>query len=148
MVKKILAPVDGSKRAEKILPYIEELALRHEATVIFLQVVEPALNIAAPYDGGAYVDYERSNQLLAEAKAYLNCLVGELREKGAAAKAIVDYGPVVRAILDVAEREQVDLIALASHGRTGLSRVFYGSVAAGLLQQADRPLLLIRAKDD
>ncbi|MCB0137738.1 MAG: universal stress protein, partial [Caldilineaceae bacterium] len=56
-------------------------------------------------------------------------------------------GPVVTAILDVAEREKADLIAMASHGRTGLSRVFYGSVAAGILHKADRPLLLIRASD-
>ena len=50
-------------------------------------------------------------------------------------------------ILDVAEREKVRLIAMASHGRTGLARVFYGSVAAGVLSQADRPLLIVRADD-
>jgi nucleotide-binding universal stress UspA family protein len=42
----------------------------------------------------------------------------------------------------------VDLIALASHGRTGVPRVFYGSVAAGLMNQTDRPLLIIRAQDE
>jgi nucleotide-binding universal stress UspA family protein len=46
----------------------------------------------------------------------------------------------------VADREQADLIAMASHGRTGLARVFYGSVASGVLNQADRPLLLIRTQ--
>ena len=50
-------------------------------------------------------------------------------------------------IIDVAEREDADLIAMASHGHTGLARVFYGSVAAGVLNKADRPLLLIRALD-
>jgi nucleotide-binding universal stress UspA family protein len=50
--------------------------------------------------------------------------------------------------LDVAAREEVNLIAMTSHGRTGLARVFYGSVAAGVLHQADRPLLLVRALDD
>jgi nucleotide-binding universal stress UspA family protein len=59
-----------------------------------------------------------------------------------------EEGPVVRTILDVAQRENVDLIAMASHGRTGLARVYYGSVAAGVLHQVDRPLLLIRAEDD
>ena len=56
-------------------------------------------------------------------------------------------GPVVKEILDFAEEEKVDLIALSSHGRTGLSRLFYGSVAAGILHQVDRPLLVIRAQD-
>ncbi|MCB0130889.1 MAG: universal stress protein, partial [Caldilineaceae bacterium] len=49
--------------------------------------------------------------------------------------------------LDVAERENADLVAMASHGRTGLARVFYGSVAAGLLHAADRPLLVVRAAE-
>lgn len=54
---------------------------------------------------------------------------------------------MVSTLLAVAERENADLIGLASHGRTGLGRVFYGSVAAGLLNQTDHPLLLIRALD-
>ncbi len=48
---------------------------------------------------------------------------------------------------DSIEQEDADLIAIASHGRTGLAQVFYGSVAAGVLQRIDRPLLLIRAQD-
>ena len=48
----------------------------------------------------------------------------------------------------LAQEHAVDLIAMASHGRGGLSRVFYGSVAAGILQRIDRPLLLIRARGD
>ena len=48
--------------------------------------------------------------------------------------------------VDAAERERVDLIAMASHGRTGLSRAVYGSVAAGVLHQVDRPMLLVRAE--
>jgi len=57
----------------------------------------------------------------------------------------VEIGPVVETIITVAEGEGADLIAMASHGRTGLSRVFYGSIAAGVLQRVDRPLLLIRS---
>jgi len=53
---------------------------------------------------------------------------------------------VVDAILQSAEQEKVDLIAMSSHGRGGLARVFYGSVAAGLLQRVDRPLLIIRSR--
>jgi nucleotide-binding universal stress UspA family protein len=52
----------------------------------------------------------------------------------------------VEAIIDAAEREGADLIALASHGRTGLANVFYGSVAAGVLHRIDRPLLLVRSR--
>jgi nucleotide-binding universal stress UspA family protein len=54
----------------------------------------------------------------------------------------------VEAITKTAELEGADLIAMASHGRTGLSQVFYGSVAAGVLHRANRPLLLVRSRDD
>jgi nucleotide-binding universal stress UspA family protein len=50
-------------------------------------------------------------------------------------------------IVNAAEKEGVDLIAIASHGRSGLSRAFYGSVTAALLQRIDRPLLLIRSQN-
>jgi nucleotide-binding universal stress UspA family protein len=54
----------------------------------------------------------------------------------------------VEEIINRAERSKVDLIAMASHGRTGLSRVFYGSVAAGILHKVDRPLFLIRSSNN
>ncbi len=80
-----------------------------------------------------------------QAFAKLDLLAGEFREKGIDAEAHVTAGPVVRDIVDMAMAEDVDLIAMSSHGRTGLSRVFYGSVAAGVLHQIDRPILMIRS---
>ena len=56
------------------------------------------------------------------------------------------HGPVVDAIIKVAEEIDADLIAMASHGRSGLGSVFYGSVAAGVLQRVERPLLLVRSR--
>ncbi|MDP8287440.1 MAG: universal stress protein [Candidatus Electryonea clarkiae] len=50
--------------------------------------------------------------------------------------------------MEIADREDIDLIAMASHGRSGLSRVYYGSVAASLLHLVDRPLLLVRAEGE
>jgi nucleotide-binding universal stress UspA family protein len=50
--------------------------------------------------------------------------------------------------LHAADDEDADLICMGSHGRSGLSRVFYGSVAAGVLHRVDRPLLLIRSQND
>jgi len=80
-----------------------------------------------------------------EARFYLAVRRGEFCEKGIEAQARVVHGPVVEAIIDVAEREGADLIAMASHGRNGLAWVFYGSVAAGVLQRVNRLLLLIRS---
>ncbi|NIN63992.1 MAG: universal stress protein [Anaerolineae bacterium] len=83
-----------------------------------------------------------------EAEACLRALHGEFREKGVKARNRVVHGQVVKSILNAAEEADADLFALASHGRTGLSQVFYGSVAAGVLHRADRPLLLIRSQFD
>lgn len=55
--------------------------------------------------------------------------------------------PVEEQILAAADREHVDLIAIASHGRGGLALLFYGSVVAALLQRASQPLLMVRARD-
>ena len=147
MYRIILVPLDGSKRAETILPYVEDMALARKSKVILLQVIEPNATMVTPYDMVPYYDTEMAERWIEESKTYLTSLQGEFREKGVEAKAIVEQGPIVRTILDVAEREQAELIAMASHGRTGLGRVFYGSVAAGVLHAADRPLLLVRAQE-
>jgi nucleotide-binding universal stress UspA family protein len=91
------------------------------------------------------MEYEQQAQ---EAAAYLAARQAEFREKGIEARTRVAFGPVVGEIINMAEREGADLIAMASHGRTGPARIFYGSVAAGVLHRVDRPLLLIRAEHD
>ncbi len=147
MYDTILVPLDGSRRAEAILSHVEELARRYQARVIFMQVVEPAPVVVGPE--GAHMTLYRQDlgEHEERAKSYLTALTGEFREKGIEAQIRVVYGPVVEAIIEVAQREDVQLIAIASHGRTGLSQVFYGSVAAGVLHRAERPLLVVRSRD-
>lgn len=145
MYKKILVPLDGSKLAEAILPHVEDLARRYEAKVLFISIVEPEPLIIAPEPMYTGFDPANYQERIRQVESYLTARQGEFREKGIPAKIQVGHGPVVESIIDVAESEDVDLIAMASHGRTGLSRVFYGSVAAGVLHRVSRPLLLIRA---
>ena len=150
MYSKILVPLDGSNRAEKILPYVEKLAAAFESKVVFLLVVESSFIYASPFTfyseaGVAIIDREKLRE---EGKNYLVGLEEEFRSKGIQVKALVYEGPVVQTIIRVAEEEGADLIALASHGRTGMARVFYGSVAAGVLHQVDRPLLIIRSEGE
>jgi nucleotide-binding universal stress UspA family protein len=147
MYTAIIVPLDGSKRAESILPHAESLALKYQAKIILLQVVEPNVAMVTPYDMVPYYDPKETELFVGEARGYLASKETELKALGIEVKSIVDSGPVVAVILAVAEREKADLIAMASHGRSGLGRVFYGSVAAGILHKADRPLLLVRAED-
>ena len=145
MYHTILVPLDGSKRAEAILPHLEELARRYEARLIFLQVIEPGLLVGSP----EIVDMRQYEAVFGEqakqAEIYLDGVKGEFREKGIEARTLTAQGPVVEAIINAAQRENADLIAIASHGRSGISRFFYGSIAAGVLHRIDRPLLLIRS---
>ncbi len=145
MYGRILVPLDGSRRAEAILPHVEEIALNCKSEVIFLQVIEPPPLLT---DSEIPLIREMQQQVqdaAREADLYLAGLCGEFQEKGMRAKRRVTHGNVISEVLNAAERERADLIAIASHGRSGLARVFYGSVAAGILQRADRPLLIIRA---
>lgn len=143
MFEKILVPLDGSARAEAIMRRVEDLASCQQSEVILLRVIEPSTVMVGQYD--SLVGVEEIKRLEEDAKQYLSGRRGELREKGISARIQVVYGPVVESIIRVADTENVDLIAMASHGRSGLARVFYGSVAAGVLNRVERPLLLVRA---
>jgi len=144
MYNIILVPLDGSRRAQRILPHVEELTQRYDATIVFLRVV----GSEAGHGHSAEFYIEALDRALEEARLYLNGIQGEFSQKGFQVRTIVERGPVVNTIIKVAKRENVDLIAMASHGRAGLSSAFYGSVAAGVLNKVDRPLLLVRADED
>jgi nucleotide-binding universal stress UspA family protein len=79
-------------------------------------------------------------------ETYLNGVAARLKAEGIETKTRVAFGPVVDGIILAAQQEDAELIAMASHGRTGAACVFYGCVAAGLLHRVDRPLLLVRSQ--
>ena len=147
MYKSILVPLDGSKRAEVILPHAEGLAQSFGAAIVLMQVVEPPK--VTGYEGFDPVSYEKELVYLhEEAGNYIKGLEKTMSAKGLNVSARIVQGTVVSSILSIAEDIQADLVAMASHGRSGLARVFYGSVAAGVLQRIDRPLLLIRSRHE
>jgi nucleotide-binding universal stress UspA family protein len=147
MYQKILVPLDGSKRAEMIRPHVRELASRFQATVILIMVVEPtyADGIAETYIS---ISEKVFKEKFRDAESYLGKIASKFRDKGIDCKAVVAHGPVVGCIIEAAKNEDVDLIAMTSHGRGGLSRIFYGSVAAGILNRVDRPLFIARSRWD
>ena len=147
MYHTILIPLDGSSRAEAIIPHVEYLAETTGAVIVLLQVLEPAPIIAGPYDARPLTtDPDEIEERLREIEKYLSGWVEHFQAKGIDARYRVAQGPIVQTIIDTAANENAGLVAMASHGRSGLTRVFYGSVAAGVLQRIDRPLLLIRAQ--
>lgn len=146
MYNKILVPLDGSKRAEAVLPHAEEMANRYDAEIIFIRVEE--LYVMLEWD--EVVDLAQCHEKFDERKkvseSYLAKLKTEFKNKGIQAYARVVHGPVVESILTIAEELSADIIIMASHGLSGFSRTFYGSVTAGVLQRIDRPILVIRTR--
>jgi nucleotide-binding universal stress UspA family protein len=148
MYQTILVPLDGSKRAEAILSHVESIAKSNNAKVFLLRIEEEPIMLDRDevIDIAKYHEvYEKQNKL---SQAYLDDLKTRFHEKDIHAATHLAFGSVVKAILNVAAETGADLIAMATHGLSGLARVSYGSVAAGVLQAADIPILLIRSGSD
>lgn len=144
MYEKILVPLDGSRLAETALPHAESLARAYGATLILMTVVTPPA-VTGHESSSMEMFQENMAALYTDAERYLAGVKGELREKKIRAETHIGMGPVVGEIIEVAEARSVDLLIIASHGRTGLQRVFFGSVAAGVLSRIEKPLLVIRS---
>lgn len=145
MYDTILVPLDGSKRAEAILPHVQAFGRSVQSKVILLTALEQKMFVSAEGIQSQLNAGELDRRMQA-AEDYLSNLTEEFRRMDIETEYKVVYGPAVDIIIKVAEEEDAGLIAIASHGRTGLSRVFYGSIAAGLLHAVDRPLLLVRSR--
>jgi nucleotide-binding universal stress UspA family protein len=147
MIKKILVPLDGSKLAEKALPYAEALAQKFEAELILVRVLHPML-VVADYGAMAYYSQEAFQQEQVEANLYLSNIDAELRARSFRVRSkVLDGLPVAEAIIDLARQEAVELVVMSTHGRSGLGRWVYGSVANKVLQQAPCPVFLVRANE-
>lgn len=144
MYKKILVPLDGSERAKKALEEAEMVAKCFDAEIVLLEVV-PFLPIyGSPELVTPLIVDEKQKEA---AERYLSNLAQELRGKGLRVASAVKTGQQVAVeILDFARESKVDLLVMCTHGRSGVSRWFVGSIALKVLTRADVPVLLIRAK--
>jgi nucleotide-binding universal stress UspA family protein len=151
MYNKIMVPLDGSELAECVLPHVEAIATGCKVTdVVFVRVLRPIhLQANVPADGIFGFNEEKLEQMEAQRKqtadAYLKKIVENTRIEGAALSYEVLKGPVSETLSHWAEDNGADLIVIASHGRSGISRWVYGSVADRLLRSACTPILMIRA---
>ena len=132
-LRRILVPLDGSDLAEAILPVVARLARDHEAEVVLLEV------LAGQRTREAEHEVER------QAGGYLEQAVASLRGHGLRrVQRRVWYGEADQAIANATAREQADLVAMSTHGRSGLDRLRFGSVAESVVRRAPVPVLLVR----
>ena len=127
ILDKLLALLDGSKESEAVLPYIEELALLLKAEVTLLHVV--------PQNNGVSADVE----------AYLDKVCNLLRDKGVSVRCEIRVGDAAEESIRLADEIETDMVAMTTHGRSGVGRWSLGSVAEKVLQGGNTPVLLVRA---
>jgi nucleotide-binding universal stress UspA family protein len=149
MYEKIMVPLDGSELAECVLPHVEGFIKGcHVSNVVFVRVVEP---ITAPV-GNVYIGREESRERESTRKSdvkdyldYLNQIVDRLKHEGTELHSEVLVGRVADSLADYTEKNDIDLILIATHGRSGVTRWVRGSIADKILRSSNAPVLMVRA---
>jgi nucleotide-binding universal stress UspA family protein len=142
MYRRALVPLDGSMIAEAIVPFILEIAGPLDMEVALLRVILPTPPVMV--EGGGAMVVDDVEQLRARAEEYLASVATGLRARGVRATMQVRFGNAVGEILAGAREAEADLIAMTTHGRGGLGRLLFGSVAEAVLRQAEIPVFLMR----
>jgi nucleotide-binding universal stress UspA family protein len=142
MYKRVLVTLDGSPLAEAILPFITEIAGPLDMEVVLLRVVHPIPPQVV--EGSRHVVLEDVEARLAEAREYLRPLAAQLAARGVRVRTEVRHGDTITEIIGCAKTMGADLIAMTTHGRGGLGRVLFGSIAEAVLRQAEIPVFLMR----
>ena len=154
MYKKIMVPLDGSELAECVLPHVKSfIAGCQVGTIILTRVIE-----AAPLSyRSAYVNSEldltkieeRTKKIEEERKSsaeeYLEEMANRIGQEGLVLQTEVIVGKVADSLVDFAETNDIDLILIATHGRSGVSRWVRGSIADRILRASSVPVLMVRA---
>ena len=149
-VTKILVCLDGSRLAEQVMPCATGEALAFQAKLVLFQVVPEPIAYSPGIPGAASMPVQTEAMLqqaqtdLGLAREYLEGLAAPLREKGVQVETAAMLGSIGQTILNYASRNDVDLITIATHGRSGLKRAVFGSVADYLLRESGLPTLVIR----
>ena len=138
MFKRIRVPLDGSALAEAILPQVTALAKSLGAEVLLLRVA-----IAHVFPGADPTEEEV--RVVRKAEEYVEALASNLGETGIHVRASVRYGKPAEEIIEHISANEVELVAMSTHGRRGLSRLVMGSVAEEVVRNTKVPVLLWRA---
>ncbi|MBK9942924.1 MAG: universal stress protein [Kouleothrix sp.] len=125
MYQRIMVPLDGSELAQTAIDHALSICRAFAATLVLLHVRDRHGSVEASQ---RYLDFTRR----------------ELAGSGVPITLVLREGDVASAIVNAADSEQIDVIAMATHGRSGLQRVVYGSVAEQVLRSSTKPVLLVR----
>ena len=141
--KKILVPVDFSEFSQDALQAAAEIAeLRHANLTVMHVMMEPQASV--PYE--VYIDWQKvKDEIKVDAEKLLREMAGKAGFNGnGMTERVLVWGEPAKVITDAAQNENFDLIVMATHGRTGLPRLFLGSIAEKVIRHAPCPVLVMR----
>ena len=152
MYERIIIPLDGSKLGEAALPFVVDLMSKMSPDVVVEVTLLQVLSLSTPYviggweTGAVVFTDEELKQTKSRALEYLNATGEVLRSKGATVTAKVAVGDSSDEIVKAAEEIGADLIAMSTHGRSGISRWAFGSVTEKVLRrEGSVPVVVVRA---
>jgi len=142
MFRSLVVPLDGSALAERALPYAVALARPRDGRLILMRAgMAPAPRTL----DGAELESDQA-QAMAEAESYLLSMAETLRGQVASVESVALYGRPAGRILETAARYNADGIVMATHGRTGLQHLLYGSVTEAVLAETTLPVFVVSAQ--
>ena len=150
MALKILIPLDGSKTGETALPYVEELVSKLSPRVklefTLFRVVPLLTHYIAAGELMTPISYteKEMKQIQRQARSYLNKVAKGIRSEKVSVEIRVGIGNAAEEIIKTADEIDVDLIAMSTHGRHGISRWAFGSVTDRVLRGGHTPMLMVR----
>lgn len=146
ILKKILVPLDGSREGEAVIPHIAWLASGLGAEVVLFQALAGGYHTitAKGYEYAIYAEQQIASDK-AFAKDYLSDVGKQLKEKGIKLGAEVRLGHAAEEIIEFTDEVNADMVAMSTHGRSGVGRWVLGSVAEKVLHEGNKPLLLVRS---
>ncbi len=156
MYQRILVPLDGSAFAEQALNHAQHVALAGQSEIHLLSVAplleDQSLAVVDLYPVYVYRDYlvdhnMELERITTELNGYLDQLSARVQGAGYKAVSAIRFGQPADEIIAYAAKSGCDLIAMSTHGRSGIGRWVYGSVADKVLRSSSIPVLLVRAKD-
>lgn len=142
MYKRVLVPLDGSPLAEAIIPFLIEIAGPLDMSIVLLRVLEPVPVTVVEGVRQAMIDISQARRR--DADAYLASVAATLAARGIHASRDVRSGHPELCIVEAARELGADLVAMSTHGRSGLGRLLFGSVAEHVLRHADVPVFMMR----
>ncbi len=156
MFNKIIVPLDESDLSEQALFYAKEMAKQFKSELVLLQAVAPVAitmtdlgsGMESPTVTAMTVESARNIETanIKAATAYLDAKLKQVSSEGIHASSKVILDVPAKAILDICKNENIDLIVMTTHGRSGLGRAIIGSVADQVIRQSGVPVMVIRPK--